>query len=59
MRDKIEGAFILFDYNNTETLDFEEMTSMMNMVYKVLFAHRQGFQKMIKITPGELADIVT
>ena len=43
MKDKIEGAFILFDYNNSETLDFDEMTSMMNMIYKVLFTNRKGF----------------
>ena len=59
MKDKIEGAFILFDYNNSETLDFDEMTSMMNMIYKVLFTNRKGFQKISKVSPGELADIVT
>ena len=58
MQDKIEGAFMLFDYNNSETLDFEELTSMLSVVYKVFFQNRKGFEKTANVEPGELADIV-
>ncbi len=58
VKDKIEGAFLLFDYNNSETLDFEELTSMLSVVYNVFFQNRKGFRKTANVEPGELADLV-
>ena len=34
--DKVQAAFILFDVNNSNTLSFDELSSFMRTVFKIL-----------------------
>ena len=55
LAEKLESCFLLFDYNNSNTIDNEELLSMLETIFTLYFWSNKSIEQEYSITPAELA----